>query len=101
MNLELPPIFLLLNVVLDREPIKWIAMYILYIYFYYNRYCHGYYYYYWLLSLFNLRAAFLSQCFHCSFDKLKMSNQSLTTQGTVLPFSHKSVLSITHEQNII
>ena len=30
-----------------------------------------------------------------------MSNHSLTAWGTDLPFSHKSVVSITHEQNII
>ena len=38
---------------------------------------------------------------HCSFDQLKMSNHTLTARGTDLPFSHKSVVSITHEQNII
>ena len=30
-----------------------------------------------------------------------MSNHSLTARGTDPPFSHKSVVSITHEQNII
>ena len=30
-----------------------------------------------------------------------MSNHCLTARGTDLPFSHKSVVSITHEQNII
>ena len=30
-----------------------------------------------------------------------MSNQSLTARGTDLPFSHKSVVLIMHEQNII
>ena len=30
-----------------------------------------------------------------------MSNQSLTARGTDMPFSHKSVVSITHEQNSI
>ena len=30
-----------------------------------------------------------------------MSNDSLPAQGTDLPFSHKSVGSITHEQNTI
>ena len=30
-----------------------------------------------------------------------MSNHSLTAQGTDLPFSHKSVMSTAHEQNII
>ena len=30
-----------------------------------------------------------------------MSNHSLTTRGTDLPFSHKSVMSTAHEQNII
>ena len=30
-----------------------------------------------------------------------MSNQSLTARGADLPFSHKSAVSITHEQNII
>ena len=44
---------------------------------------------------------FLSQYSHCSFDQLKMSNHSLTTRGPDLPFSHKSVISIAHEQNII
>ena len=38
---------------------------------------------------------------HCSFDQLKMSNHSLTAWGIDPPFSHKSVVSITHEQNII
>ena len=38
---------------------------------------------------------------HRSFDQLKMSNNSLTARGTDLPFSHKSVVSVTHEQNII
>ena len=38
---------------------------------------------------------------HRCFDQLKMSNNSLTTRGTDLPFSHKGVVSITHEQNII
>ena len=36
-----------------------------------------------------------------SFDQLDMSNHSLPGQGTDLPFSHKSVVSIMHEQNII
>ena len=36
-----------------------------------------------------------------SFDQLNMSNHSLPAQGTDPPFSHKSVVSITHEQNII
>ena len=30
-----------------------------------------------------------------------MSNHSLPAQGTDPPFSHKSVVSVTHEQNII
>ena len=30
-----------------------------------------------------------------------MSNHSLTARGTDLPFSHKSGISIAHEQNII
>ena len=30
-----------------------------------------------------------------------MSNHSLPAQGTDLPFSNKSIVSITHEQNII
>ena len=30
-----------------------------------------------------------------------MQNQSLTAQGTDLPFSHKSFVSVTHEQNVI
>ena len=38
---------------------------------------------------------------HRSFDQLKMSNSSLTARGTDLPFSCKSVVSVTHEQNII
>ena len=36
-----------------------------------------------------------------SFDQLNMSNHSLPAQGTDPPFSHKSVISITHKQNII
>ena len=51
------------------------------------------------------RAQFNNYCFimfnHCSFDQLKMSNHSLTARGTNLPFSHKSVVSITREENII
>ena len=38
---------------------------------------------------------------HRSFDQLKMSNNSLTARGTNLPFSDKSLVSATHEQNII
>ena len=38
---------------------------------------------------------------HRSFDQLKMSNSSLTARGTDLPFSRKSVVSVTDEQNII
>ena len=38
---------------------------------------------------------------HCSFDQLKLSNHSLTGQGGDLQFSHESVVSIVHEQNII
>ena len=38
---------------------------------------------------------------HCSFDQLKMSNHSLKGRGSDLPFSHKSVVSIAHEPNII
>ena len=30
-----------------------------------------------------------------------MSNHSLLAQGTDAPFSHESIVSITHEQNII
>ena len=30
-----------------------------------------------------------------------MQNQSVTARATDLPFSHQSVVSITHEQNII
>ena len=37
---------------------------------------------------------------HCSFDQLKRQNHSLTDRVTNLPFSHKSVVSIAHEQNI-
>ena len=37
----------------------------------------------------------------CSFDQLNMSNHTLSAWGTYLPFSHKSVVSIMHEQNII
>ena len=43
----------------------------------------------WLLSWYS----------HCSFDQLNMSKQSPTTRGTDLPFSHKSFVLITHEQN--
>ena len=40
---------------------------------------------------------------HRSFDQLNMSNHghSLPTRGTDPSFSHKSEVSITHEQNII
>ena len=38
---------------------------------------------------------------HRSFDQLNMSNHSLSARGTDPPFSHKSVVSNTHEQNII
>ena len=38
---------------------------------------------------------------HRSFDQLKMSNNSLAARGTNLPFSDKSVVSATLEQNII
>ena len=38
---------------------------------------------------------------HCSFDQLNMPNHSLPAQGTNPPFSHKSVVSTTHEENII
>ena len=38
---------------------------------------------------------------HRSFDELNMSNHSLPAWGTDLPFSHESVISIMHEQNII
>ena len=38
---------------------------------------------------------------HRSFDQLNMSNHSMPAWGTDPPFSHKSVVSITHEQNII
>ena len=38
---------------------------------------------------------------HCSFVQLKTSNNLLTARGTALPFSHKSVVSAMHEQNII
>ena len=38
---------------------------------------------------------------HCSFDQLKTSNHSLAARVTDLPFSHKSVVSITHDQNVI
>ena len=38
---------------------------------------------------------------HRSFDQLNMSNHSLPTRGTNPPFSYKSIVSITHEQNII
>ena len=34
-------------------------------------------------------------------DQLEMSNHSLRTQSTDLLFSHKSVVSIMHEQTII
>ena len=36
-----------------------------------------------------------------SSDQLNMSNHSLLAQGTDAPFSHESIVSITHEQNII
>ena len=49
---------------------------------------------------FIIRSPLLSLYSHCSFHKLEMSQQSLTAQGTDLLFSHKSVVSITHEQNI-
>ena len=35
------------------------------------------------------------------FDQLKMSNHSLIAWGSDLPFSHKGVVSITYEQNIV
>ena len=35
------------------------------------------------------------------FDQLNMSKQSLPARGTYPPFSHKSVVSTTHEQSII
>ena len=38
---------------------------------------------------------------HRSFDQLNVSNHSLPARETDPPFSHKSVVSITHEQNII
>ena len=38
---------------------------------------------------------------HHFFDQLNMSKHSLPARGTDPPFSHKSVVSITHEQNII
>ena len=38
---------------------------------------------------------------HRSFHQLNMSNQSLPALGTDSPFSHKIVVSILHEQNII
>ena len=52
-------------------------------------------------NCFIIRPPLPSQFSRGSFDQLKMSNQSLTARGTDLPFSHKSMLSITHEQNII
>ena len=39
--------------------------------------------------------------YYCSFDELNMSNHSLTARGTDLPFSHKSAVSVAHEQNIV
>jgi len=36
-----------------------------------------------------------------SFDQLNMSNHSLPVRVTDPPFSHKSVVAITHERNII
>ena len=33
-------------------------------------------------------------------DQLNRSNHSLLAQGTDAPFSHESIVSITHEQNI-
>ena len=45
------------------------------------------------------------RCFRSKFTvlfiNLQMSTQSLTAGGSDLPLSHKSVVSITHEQNII
>ena len=38
---------------------------------------------------------------HCSFDQLDKSNHSLTVQGSNLPFSLKSGLSITYGQKTI
>ena len=38
---------------------------------------------------------------HRSFDRLNMSNHSRPARGTDPPFSHKIVVSITHEQSII
>ena len=38
---------------------------------------------------------------HCAFDQLKASNHSLTARGTDSPFSHKSVVLMTHEHNVI
>ena len=38
---------------------------------------------------------------HRSFDELNMSNHSLPDRGTDLSFSHESVVSVMHEQNII
>ena len=35
------------------------------------------------------------------FDELNMSNHSLPAQGTDPPYSQKSVVSITHEENIV
>ena len=37
----------------------------------------------------------------CSFDQLNMSSHSLPSRGTDPPFSHESIVSNTHEQNII
>ena len=55
-------------------------------------------------SQYFLIAEFNNYCFiidHCSFDPRNMSNHSLPARGTDVPFSHKKVISITHEQNII
>ena len=38
---------------------------------------------------------------HRYFDQLNMSSRPLPARGTDPPFSHKSVVSMTHEQNII
>ena len=41
-------------------------------------------------------------CFHSILPVLLINlSQSVTARGTDLPFSHISVVSITHEQNII
>ena len=54
-----------------------------------------------LSLLLNSTETLATQANHRSFHQLNMSNQSLPALGTDPPFSHKIVVSIMHEQNII